>query len=157
MIQVKVRLARAESVTSETAWIALHQQMLGNPEFGEPDPIIVGTGLIELYETGLGSLGLFGEPDPIIVGTGWMAFYAKGLESLGPLAEPDPIIVGNVLMTLNEQEGALGEVEGMALFALADEEGGEVVVSGKRYGIRFLWRLGSFWVGRDSLTIVVSK
>lgn len=157
MIQVKVRLAGAESVTSETAWI--DAQGLGDPGFGEPDPIIVGTALIALYETGPGNLGLFGEPDPIIVGTGSIAFYAQGLGNPGPFGEPDPIIVGNLVVTLNEQErdrSAVGEMEGMALFAPADEQGGAVVVSGKQYGIRFLSRLGSFWVGRDSLTIVVS-
>ncbi len=152
VIQLGVQFVAPESITSETAWI--DEQVLRNTALAEPEPIIVGTALLALYEKGLESAGPFAEPEPIIVGTALIALYEKGPGNLGPFAEPDPIIVGDVLMTLSG--GALGEVRGVALFAPADEQGGEVVVGGKQYGIRFLWRLGSFWVGRDSLTIVVS-
>lgn len=158
-IQLKVQLAEPESITSETTWIASHDQALANPgPLGEPEPIIVGTASIALYELGPGNPGPLGEPEPIIVGTALIAFYEKGLGDAAPLGEPEPIIVGKVLMAFYTQEGdrgALGEFEGVALFPPASEVSGAVAFGGKQYGIRFLWRWGAFWVGRDSLIVVV--
>ena len=164
-IKLKVQITAHQSITAETTPIPLDNTGEDDLLLGEPEPIIVGTALIALYEQRPADPEPLGEPEPIIFGKALLAFYQTGRvdpEPLGPepLGEPEPIIFGTVLMAFDEQgqrdEAVLGRGEGVALFSQAADVGGAVVVNGKKLSFRPLWRCGDFWTDRDFMIIVVS-
>jgi len=163
-IKLKVLITTQQSVTAETTPIPLDDPGEDNLPLGEPEPIIVGTALVSLYDRVPPGPGPLGEPEPIIVGNALLAFYqrqpAAETQTVdpGPLGEPEPIIVGTVLIAFDQQGQTVEDLigEGVALFAQANEIGGTVVVNAKKYGTRLLWRGGDFWTDRDLMIIVAS-
>ena len=164
-IKLKVQITAHQPITAETPPIPLDNTGEDDLLLGEPEPIIVGTALIALYEQRPADPEPLGEPEPIIFGKALLAFYQTGRvdpEPLGPepLGEPEPIIFGTVLMAFDEQgqrdEAVLGRGEGVALFSQAADVGGAVVVNGKKLSFRPLWRCGDFWTDRDFMVLVVS-
>jgi hypothetical protein len=154
-----------QSITPETTPVPSDNTGEDGFPLGEPEPIIVGTALIALYEEKPAGPRPLGEPEPIIVGQALLAFYQRepiDPEALGPepLGEPEPIIVGTVLMSFDEQgkrnEHLPGRGEGVALFGPAADVGGAVVVNGDKLSFRLLWRCGDFWTDRDFMILVAS-